>query len=151
MYIRIYIQETERCYTCLTPLTMQIPTHDVLLIGRDFNAQLGQNGGFKQSFHKLTYYRATILKGFLLENKLLLLNTHFQNRKCQYWTHKSPNYAMSQMYYIIIRSVLKTVELITHLSDHRIISENIRMSLRFNNKKYSNVKHYNWTTLKTDT
>ena len=36
-------------------------------------------------------------------------------------------------------------------SDHRIISVNIRLILRANNKKYSKIKHYDWARLKTDT
>ena len=36
-------------------------------------------------------------------------------------------------------------------SDHRIISVNIRLSLRATNKKSSKIKHYDWARLKTDT
>ena len=36
-------------------------------------------------------------------------------------------------------------------SDHRIISVNIRLILRANNKKSSQIKHYDWARLKTDT
>ena len=50
--------------------------------------------------------------------------------------------------------MLKTVELITHLlvlHHNRIISVNIRLSLRANNKRSSKIKHYDWARLKTDT
>ena len=40
-------QETESLYTDLTSLTRQIPQHNVLMIGEDFNAHPGQNDGFE--------------------------------------------------------------------------------------------------------
>ena len=44
------------------------------------------------------------------------------------------------------------IESITHLSVfYHIISVNIRLILRANNKKSSKIKHYDWARLKTDT
>ena len=40
---------------------------------------------------------------------------------------------------------------ISIVSDYRIISANIRLSLRANNKKYNKIKYYDWARLKTDT
>ena len=42
--------DTEIFYSDLSSLIRQVPKHNVLLIGGDFNAQLGQNN-FKQAYH----------------------------------------------------------------------------------------------------
>ena len=82
-------QETLEFYTELNSLTTRIPKHNVLIIGGDFNAQLGQTDGFKYSYHKTTNRNVTMLKNYLEENNLLCLNTTFQKRLGQIWTHNS--------------------------------------------------------------
>ena len=49
----------------------------------DFNAQLGKIDGFKYSFHKLTNRNGNMLTDYLIENKLLCINTHLQKRQVQ--------------------------------------------------------------------
>ena len=100
-----------------------------------------------------------MLKYYLLENKLLCLNTHFQKWQRQSWIHKSPNATMSPIYYIIINrkwnSSAKNCRAynsyVSIASDHHILSANIRLNLRANNKKSSKIKQYDWIRLKIDT
>ena len=82
-------QETLEFYTELNSLTRRISKHNVLIIGGDFNAQLGQTDGFKYSYHKTTNRNVTMLKNYLEENNLLCLNTTFQKRLGKIWTHNS--------------------------------------------------------------
>ena len=54
------------------------------------------------------------------------------------------------IYYIINAKICRVYNsFISVAFDHRIISVNIRLSLRANNKKYSKIKHYDWSRLKT--
>ena len=79
-----------------------------------------------------------MLKDYLLENKFLYPTTHFKKRQGQSWTHKSPNASIAQICYIIINRKRKNSaknciaynSFISVTSDHRIISANIRLSLK---------------------
>ena len=112
--------ETANLYTELSALTRSIPRHSILIIGGDFNSYLGQEDGLKYEFHNSTNRNGNMLKDYLQENKLLCLNTHFQKRTGQKWTHKSPNNYSSQIDNIIInrkwKIVLRIVDPIIHLS-----------------------------------
>ena len=48
-----------------------------------------------------------MLKDYLQENNMLCLNTHFQKRHGQLWTHNSPNDFKSQIDFIIINNKWK--------------------------------------------
>ena len=71
-----------------------------------------------------------MLKDYLKENKLLCLNTHFQKRTGQKWTHKSPNNYSSYIDYIIINRKWKNSAqnyranntFVNVASDHRIVT-----------------------------
>ena len=72
--------DTEIFYSDISSLIRQVPKHNVLLIGCDFNAQLCQNN-FKQAYHINGNWNGEMLKNILLENKLVCLNTLFQKRQ----------------------------------------------------------------------
>ena len=72
--------ETASFYTELSALTRSIPRHNILILGCDFNAHLGQEDGLKYAFHNSTNRNGKMLKDYLQENNLLCLNTHFQKR-----------------------------------------------------------------------
>ena len=90
----------------------------------------------------------------LLENKLLCLNTHFQKREGQTWTYKAPNSSTSQIVYVIInkkwtncaKNCRSYHSFVSVASDHRIVSAQIRLTLRANKK--TNNKPYDWSSLK---
>ena len=100
-------EETERFYVDITSYTRHIPKHNVLVIGGDFNAHIGKENGYKYSFHKTTNRNGNMFTNFIHENNLLCLNTHFQKRAGQLWTHTSPNNFKSQIDFIIINKKWK--------------------------------------------
>ena len=140
--------ETEDFYTDL--ITRQVPKHNLLLIAGDFNTHLGQNDGLKYSFHETTLRNGIMLTNFLHENKLICLNTQYQKRSGQTWTHTSLNNFTSQIDFIIINSKWKNNannsraynSFISLASNHCIVSANIKLSLRKNIKKISKTKLY---------
>ena len=72
--------ETANLYTELSALIRIIKRHNILIIGGDFNAHLGQEDGLKYVFHN-TNRNGIMLKDYLQENKLLFLNMHFQKEQ----------------------------------------------------------------------
>ena len=91
-----------------------------------------------------------MFNNILLDNKLLCLNTHFQKIQGQTWTYKAPNSSLSQIDYVVINKKWKNSakncrahnSVISVASDHRIISAQIRLTLRANKKKKKNNKPY---------
>ena len=151
--------EVESFYHELSSLTRQVPKHNILILGGDFNAHLGQADSFKYAYHLQTNRNGEMLKDFLNENKLLCLNINYQKRTGQLWTHKAPNGVKAQLDYIIINRKWKNSakncrafnSFITVGSDHRIVSAKIRLSLRANKKKSSSNPPYDWSYLKKNT
>ena len=84
---------------------------------------------------------------------------NFQKRHGQLWTHNSPNDFKSQIEFIIInkkwKNSVKNCRAYNSFnsisSDHRIISADIKLSLRANTKKNSKFKPCDWTRLTHDT
>ena len=102
-------QEIELFYTRLSSLIRQIPKHNVLIIGGDLNAHLRQESGYKYTYHQTTNRNGQMLKDYLQENNMICLNTHFQKRNGQLWTHNSPNEFKSLIDFIIINENGRTV------------------------------------------
>ena len=128
-------------------LQISIYIYIYIIIGGDFNAQLGKTDGFKYSYHKTTNRNGTMLNNYLEENNLLCLNTKFQNILGHLWTHNSPNDYKSQIDFLIINKKWKNSimncraynSFISIASDHRILSTEIKLSLRANKKKFSKI------------
>ena len=89
--------EIERFYENLTSVTREVPKHNLLIISGDFNAHLGQSDGYKFSYHQQTNRNGQMMNEYLKENNLLCINTFFQKRPGQLWTHKSPNGTKAQL------------------------------------------------------
>ena len=70
--------EVEQFYMELASLTRQIPKQNMLVIGGDFNAQLGKLNNSKFSYHTNANRNGNMLHNFINENNLIYLNTHFQ-------------------------------------------------------------------------
>ena len=94
--------EIENFYYILNSSTKQIPKHNVLIISGDFNAHLGIQDGFIFSLHEVSNRNGIFLKYYILEKYLRCLNTYYQKRKGQLWTHKSPNGNKVHLDYIMI-------------------------------------------------
>ena len=73
-------EETELVafYDDLSSLVRSIPKHQVLVIGRDMNAQIGKNGNNRYSFHNTSNRNGQHLTEFMMENRLTCLNTNYQ-------------------------------------------------------------------------
>ena len=69
----------------------EIPKHNVLIIGGDFNAHLGQDNGYTFAYYQTTNINGQILNYLLSENNLICLIMKFQKREGHLWTHLSPN------------------------------------------------------------
>ena len=65
-------EETELIafYDELSSLVRSIPKHNVLVIGRDMNAQIWKNGNHKYSLHNSSNRNGQHLTDFTIENRL---------------------------------------------------------------------------------
>lgn len=70
-------EEVEDFYGELTSLVRQVPKHNVLIIGGDFNAKVGKEEGFSFAYHETTNRNGYYLTDLLNENNLTCLNTRF--------------------------------------------------------------------------
>lgn len=148
--------EIEEFYNELSGLTRQIPKHNVILIGGDFNAKLGNTDSFQNSFHAETNRNGEWLKDFLIENKLVCLNTLYQKRTGKKWTFTYPNGTNAQIDFILINKKWVNCALNCEpfssfsslSSDHRIIIAKIRLSLRSNKLKTAKSPRYDWKKLR---
>ena len=68
-------------YDELSSLVHSIPKHNVLVIGGDMNAQIGKNRNHKFSLHNSSNRKGQLLTDFMIENRLICLNTSFQKRE----------------------------------------------------------------------
>ena len=83
-------------YQQLSSLVRRIPKHNVVLIGGDINAQIGN----EFLFHSHTNRNGQYLLDFATENELICLNTKFQKKQSKLWTHTYPTGA--QLDFILI-------------------------------------------------
>ena len=135
----------------LASFTRQIPKHNILVIGGDFNAHIGKLNNSKFSYHR----NGNMLHNFIKENNLICLNTHLQKKVGQLWTHKAPNKTLAQLDYVLINKKWKNSvtncraynSFISVASDHRIVTANIQLLLRANKNKCSRIKPYEWSNL----
>ena len=73
-------------YDELSSLVRSIPKHNLLIIGRDMNAQIGKNRHNKYSLHNTSNRNGQHLTDFMIENRLTCLNTNYQKREGKLWT-----------------------------------------------------------------
>ena len=87
-------EETELItfYDELSSLARSILKPDVLIIGRDMNAQIDKNGNHKFSIHNLSNRNGQHLTDFTIENRLTCLNANFQKREGKLWTYTCKQY-----------------------------------------------------------
>ena len=70
-------EETEHIafYDELSSFVRSIPKHNILVIGGDMNAQIGENVNHKFSLHNSSNRNGQYLTDFTIENRLTCLNT----------------------------------------------------------------------------
>ena len=84
-------------YDELSSLVCSILKHNVLIIGRNMNAQIGKNVNHKFSLHNSSNRNGQHLTDFTLENRLTCLNTNFQKRVGKLWTYTYANNTKAQI------------------------------------------------------
>ena len=89
-------------YNELSSIVRSIPKHNVLIIGRDMNAQIGKNVNNKLSLHNSSNSNGEHLTDFTLENRLTCFNTKFQKREGKLWTYTCTNNTKTQIDYVFI-------------------------------------------------
>ena len=118
------------------------------------NVQIGKNVSNKFSLYNSSNRNGEHITDFTLENRLTRLNTKFQKRKGKLWTYTHANNTKAQLDYILINkkwnnSALNCVAYSSFegvLSDHRIITAKIRLSLQRNAARTTTVL-YDWPLL----
>ena len=150
-------EETELVafYDELSSLVRSIPKHNMLVIGRDMNAQIGKNGNNKYSLHNTSNRNGQHLTDFMIENRLTCLNTNFQKREGKLWTYTCVNNSKAQIDYVFINKKWKNSAMNCEAysffkgvsSDHQIVMAKIRLSLRKNTTQTATTKHYDWALL----
>ena len=132
--------ELDAFYDELSSLVRSIPKHSVLVIGGDMNAQIGKNGNNRYSFHNKSNRNGQHLTEFMMENRLICLNTNYQKREGKLWTYTYANNSKAQIDYVLINKKRKNSAMNCEAysffegvsSDHRIVTAKIRLSLRRN-------------------
>ena len=149
-------EETElyAFYDELSSLVRSIPKHNLLVIGGDMNAQIGTNGNNRYSFHNTSNRNGQHLTYFMMEIRLTCLNTNYQKREGKLWTYTYANNSKAQIDYVLINKKWKNSEAYSSFegvsSDHRIVTANIRLSLRRNAKRIATTKHHDWVLLNNE-
>ena len=91
----------------LSSLVLNIPKHNVLVIGGDMNALIGKNGNHKYSLHNSSNRNGQHLTEFTIENRLTCLNTNFQKREGKLWTYTYAKNIKAQIDYVFINKKWK--------------------------------------------
>ena len=150
--------EVDNFYEVLESVTRSVPKHNLLIIGGDFNAHLGQQDGFKFAYHHQSKPNGIKMKDFLHANNLVCLNTTFRKRPGQIWTHLAPNGNRAQLDYLIISNKWRNGEncrafnsFVSVSSDHHVVSARLRLTLRANKKKINTTAAYDWSVLRQNT
>ena len=120
-------------YDELSSLVCSIPNHNVLVIGRDMNAQISKNVNHKFSLHNSSNRNGQHLTDFMLENRLTCLSTNFQKREGKLWTYTYASNIKAQIDYIFINKKWNNSTLNCEAypsfegvsSDHRIVMAKI--------------------------
>ena len=150
------VDNVEVFYEDLTEVISNTPKHNMLMIGGDFNAQLGQPD-HRFSYHPQTNRNGAFLDSILTQFNLRATNTLFQKRKGKLWTITYGNGSRGQIDFILVNR--KWLNSITNCeayssfesvnTDHRIVSANVRLSVRAHKpKKRTNI--FRWDALRTD-
>ena len=132
-------------YKNLSDAMRDIPAHNMVLIGGDFNAKLG-TGEVLFSYHDSTNRNGTLLLDFVNSFDLVVTNTKFRKPNRKLWTFQYPNTTKAQLDFILVRkkwvNSVQNVEayntFVTVGSDHRIITAMVKLRLRAPKKKPPN-------------
>ena len=85
------ISEETVFHDVLSSLVCSILKHNVLVIGRDMNAQIGKDVNQKFSLQNSSNRNREHLTDIVLENRLTCLYANFQKREGKLWTYTDAN------------------------------------------------------------
>ena len=145
-------------YTELMNVVHHVPKHNVLVIGGDMNAKIGNDVARVNSFHNTSNRNGEFMLDLIKECDLTNLSTSFCIRNGKLWTHKYPNGIKAQLDHMLINrkwqnSVTNCESFNSYLllgSDHRPCSIKLRLCLRANRNAKSKKKYYNWALLSSN-
>ena len=137
-------------YDELSSLVRSIPKQNVLVIGGDIIAQIWKNGNHKYSLQNSSNRNGQHPTDFTIENRLTCLNTDFQKIVGKLWTYTYANNTKAQIDYVFIHKKWKNSAVNCEVysspedvsSDNRIVTANIRLSLRKNDTRTTTTIHY---------
>ena len=142
--------KVEEFYETLRNTVSDVPAHNFLVVIGDLNARLGTDK-VPYSYHEKTNRNGNYLLELMDEFGLLATNTQFRKKKGKLWTFRDrASDALRQLDYILVRrkwrnSVHNTEAYNTFStigSDHRVVSANVRLSLR--TTKHAKKVRYDW-------
>ena len=151
-------EEVDEFYSDLKSVCDNTPPRNLLLICGDFNAKLGK-GDAQFSIHTETNRNSEKLADLLTEYNLSATNTMFMNKLNKLWTFQYPNGNKAQLDFILVRhkwiNSVKNCRAYSSfdsiLSDHRIVSARIQLSLRTQKKKQGNpMSQVDWPLVTSD-
>ena len=146
------VNEVEEFYSILKSTVEQVPAHNFLVIVGDFNARLGPND-VNFTYNITTNRNGEMLQDFMDEFNLFSANTSFMKPRGQFWTHEYPTGDRAQLDDILfrkkwrnsVRDARSYSSFSTVGSDHRIVSSNVKLSLRVSKKsKPHPMKSIDW-------
>ena len=141
-------------YKSLSDALRDIPAHNMVLIGGDFNAKLGTDD-IPFSFHDSTNRNGTYLLDLANSFDLVVSNTKFRKPRRKLWTFRYPNSTKAQLDYILVRkkwvNSVQNVEAYNTFdtvgSDHRVITAKVRLRLRAPKKMTNATRSLNFKAL----
>ena len=151
-------EDIEDFYNTLRSTLENIPAHNFLVLPGDFNAKLGPDDA-KFTFNTATNRNGEYLLDLMDEFNLCPANTKFMKRKHQLWTFEYPNGQRAQIDYILVRKKWQNSirdcrsfsSFSTVGSDHRIVSANVKLSLRVSKKAPADpMKSIDWKKVSRD-
>ena len=129
--------EIENFYQSLSVTVTQIPVHNMVIVGGDFNAKIRLSETI-YSFNLSINCNGQMLCDMMVQHGLVALNTRSMKSKKKLWTFMYPNGEKAQLDYILGRKRGKNSfkncqsynSFDTIFSDHRIVSCKVNISYR---------------------
>ena len=146
--------ESDRFYESMRDTIDQTPNHNFLAILGDWNAKVSPSH-VRFAHDSRTNENGSRLIDLACEKSLCITNTMFEKRKGKLWTFEDPKSNRYQLDYILVNSKWKNSVLNSEAyssfesvgSDHRIVTVNIRLSLRVT-KPPATKKRHDWMQLR---
>ena len=127
----------ENFYQFLSDTVTQIPVHNMVIVGGDFNAKIRLSETI-YSFNLSTNCNGQMLFDMMVQHGLIAINTRSRKSKKKLWTFMDPNGEKAQLDYILGRKKWKNSfkncqsynSFDTIVSNHRIVSCKVNISYR---------------------